>query len=151
MPIDPLSNLRDVILPADPGFWPPAFGWWLLLVAIIVVLIGAVVLARALYLRIRARTPVDEFDALVKLQPHQAITQLSILMRRVAIANYSRPAVAGLCGEAWLKFLDQSGNTDQFTNGVGRVLTSGPYTATPPEHLEPLFKLCRDWIKTVAQ
>ena len=151
MPIDPLSNLRDVILPVDPGFWPPAFGWWLLLVAIIAVLIGAVFLARALYLRIRVRTPVDEFDALVKLHPHQAIAQLSILMRRVAIAKYSRPAVAGLCGEAWLNFLNQSGNTDQFTNGVGRVLTSGPYTSTPPEHLDPLFKLCRDWIKTAAQ
>ncbi len=150
MPIDPLSQLRDVILPPPPGWWPPAFGWWLLIIAIIVVLSAAILIGRRLRRHYQTRSPVDDLDALLKLQPRKAVTELSILMRRIAITQYSRPAVAGLCGEAWLEFLDKSGNTQQFTRGPGRALVSAPYSAVMPEHLEPLFDVCRNWVKTVT-
>ena len=34
--MDPLANLRDIHLPTMPGFWPPAIGWWLLVIATII-------------------------------------------------------------------------------------------------------------------
>lgn len=150
MPIDPLSQLRDVILPAPPDWWPPAFGWWLLLVAVIVALSVAIVTGRVLYRRYQSRSPLEDMDALVNLQPSKAVAELSILMRRIAITHYPRPEVAGLCGEDWLKFLDRSGNTNQFTRGPGRALVNAPYSTVLPESLEPLFNVCRDWVKTVV-
>ncbi|MGB4246521.1 MAG: DUF4381 family protein, partial [Pseudohongiellaceae bacterium] len=34
---DPLSQLADIHLPEPIGFWPPAPGWWVLLVLLLVV------------------------------------------------------------------------------------------------------------------
>ncbi len=150
METDPLLELRDVIYPVDPGFWPPAIGWWIALVLVILCLIGAVYLLHLVYLRLSETSFVKEFDALVQLQPREAVVELSILMRRIAITSFPRDSVAGLSGEDWLQFLDQSGHTDQFTTGPGRVLVSAPYTALTPENLGPLIKICRDWAKSVT-
>ncbi|MYI90061.1 MAG: DUF4381 domain-containing protein [Gammaproteobacteria bacterium] len=150
MDINPLSDLRDVIYPVDPGFWPPAIGWWILLVLVILCLIGVVYLFRSIYVRMAETSFVKEVDALAQLQPRKAVVELSILMRRIAITRFPRDSVAGLSGEDWLQFLDQSGNTDQFTAGPGRVLVSAPYSDLTPENLDPLFRICRDWAKSVT-
>lgn len=150
MEIDPLLELRDVIYPVDPGFWPPAIGWWIVLVLVILCLVGAVHLFRLVYLRLAESSFVEEVDALVQLQPREAVVELSILMRRIAITRFPRDSVAGLSGEDWLQFLDQSGNTDQFTTGPGRTLVSAPYSELTPENLDPLFKICRDWARSVT-
>ena len=150
MEIDPLSELRDVIYPVDPGFWPPAIGWWIVLILVILCLIGAVYLFRLVYLRMTESSFVKEVDALVQLQPREAVVELSILMRRIAITRFPRNSVAGLSGEDWLQFLDQSGDTNQFTAGPGRALVSAPYSDLTPEDLNPLFKICRDWAKSVT-
>lgn len=39
-PQDPLSQLRDIHLPATGGFWPPAPGWWLLALILLLSLAG---------------------------------------------------------------------------------------------------------------
>ena len=150
MEIDPLADLRDVIHPVDPGFWPPAMGWWIVLVLVILCLIGALYLFRSIYLRLAETSFVREVDALAQLQPREAVVELSILMRRIAMTRFPRHSVAGLSGEDWLQFLDQSGNTDQFTTGPGRALVSAPYSDLIPENLDPLFKICRDWAKSVT-
>jgi len=146
MPIDPLAQLRDVIAPAVPGFWPPALGWWLLLALLCAMLL----IVGFLYRRFKRRSPLDELNAVIALPPPQAVVELSILMRRIAITRFSRPVVASLCDEDWLVFLDQSGHTNQFTCGPGRILVSAPYCAIPPEQLQPLFEVCRNWTQTVA-
>ena len=105
---------------------------------------------RSIYLRLAETSFVKEVDALTLLQPREAVVELSILMRRIAITRFPRNSVAGLSGEDWLQFLDQSGNTDQFTTGPGRALVSAPYSDLTPENLDPLFKICRDWAKSVS-
>ncbi len=147
---DPLLQLRDVMLPPAPAFWPPAVGWWVLMVLIIIGLGVIVYLSGLIYRRYRRQPLVAQLDALTRLQPQQSVVELSILMRRIAMTQFQRRSVAGLSGAAWLQFLDESGGTNQFTCGPGQVLASAPYAAVPPAQIEPLFDVCRSWVINVT-
>ena len=149
--IDLLQDLRDVIPPLEPGFWPPAIGWWLVAILILILIAAIIYSIKLAIVRYSRHSIVQQIDKIAGLQPPQAIAELSILMRRVAITRYPRSAVAGLTGQAWLEFLDQSGNTNQFTQGVGRMLTIAPYSANKQFDLDSLREVCREWVKTVLQ
>ena len=70
-----------------------------------------------------------------------------MLLRRVAIQAWGREAVAPLVGEAWLRFLDLKGETDQFTKGAGKVLAEGLYRPTVEVDLKQLLPLVKEWIR----
>ena len=77
----------------------------------------------------------------------QLVVELSILLRRVALAKFPHHQVAGLVGIKWLQFLDKTGNTQEFTNGVGKFLCTAPYQQLPLIEIEILFDLVTLWIK----
>lgn len=52
---------------------------------------------------------------------------LNQLLRRVARRVAVETPVAGLCGPAWLVFLDEQGQTRRFSRGPGQILAAGPY------------------------
>lgn len=151
--MEPLP-LRDIHLPAPISWWPPAIGWWLLAVALIVGTVLAVWLIR----RWRRATPTKlalrELDYLAQdagLDPAEKLRRLSILLRRTALSFYPREQVAGLTGEAWLLWLDSAFGAPRFSEGPGRWLAEAPYRPTPAADIEPLLDLCRDWIKALAK
>jgi len=77
------------------------------------------------------------------------IQRLSVMVRRYALARFPRTEVAGLAGMAWLQFLDRSGRTNQFTDGIGHLLSSGPYQQQAVSAAE-LVPLVEQWIKQVT-
>ncbi len=82
------------------------------------------------------------------------ISEISILLRRVALLNFSQTQVASLYDKAWLEFLDKTGSTTEFTQGSGRLLISAPYQAQADySHIEinALFSLARQWITVVKK
>ena len=146
-----LEGLRDVILPATPSFWPPAVGWW-----IVMLIVVALCVLTAWLLRKRSRyksqlSIVRQADEILNRTPHDAVRNLSVLVRKVAITKFPRREVAGLTGDEWLRFLDRSGNTDQFTQGVGRLLATMPYSSEAEFDVDSLHRLCRTWIETVIR
>ncbi len=155
---DPLAQLRDIHLPESTGWWPLAWGWWLVL-ALIVLGLGF-----ALYrLRIKRRRQRYRQEALAELERAYRhfreysdtaayLQSLNQLLRRAALSalppeQHSR--VAGLSGEAWLEFLD--GQLPEkhrpFTEGPGRALLAGPYQANPEADVEALQQLGREWLR----
>jgi Ca-activated chloride channel family protein len=54
----------------------------------------------------------------------ESIRQLSVLLKRVALAAYPRIGVASLYGDDWLTFLDQQIGGNHFSKGIGRVLAA---------------------------
>lgn len=151
---DPLQELRDVHLPDPISWWPPAFGWWMLILALVVV-VGLVLWVRAYRQRTRPRRVA--LAQLEQVKQHYAIhsddqlaiTQISHLLRRYALAVFSRAHVAGLSGQAWLKFLDTTGGTNQFSKGPGQSLRSGPYQAQGLASAADLLPLVERWIHQV--
>lgn len=148
---DPLAPLRDIHLPPPVSWWPPAPGWWLLAL-LLVVTVGAITHFTVRYItrnryRKEARGELHQImENRQGLSTREIIEQLARLLRRVAIQTCGRETVAPLVGEAWLRFLDNKGATDQFTAGPGRVLGEGHYQPTVVAELDQLFPLVEKWI-----
>ena len=72
----------------------------------------------------------------------------NILLRRLALAYYPNASVASLTGGDWLKFLDESGNTLNFTRGAGRILIEAPYRSGKLENYngDEFIPLIRKWV-----
>jgi len=151
----PELNLRDIALADSVSGWPPALGWWLLL-ALILLLAGVAWWGYRRYQNLALKRAVlAEFSALEvrfklesELQP--LLAELSIFLRRVCLSLpvYRYAECAGLQGEAWLKFLDRALTSNEFENGVGRLLLQAPYAPRLANHLEldELLPLLRRWL-----
>lgn len=98
-----LSNLQDIVLPEPPPLWPPAVGGWLL---VLVVTGMALLMAFRLYRRYwqnRYRRA-----GLSLLRRAATNYDVSLLLKRVAMAAYPRHMVASLYGQDWEDFLNAS-------------------------------------------
>lgn len=110
-------HLRD-IQDIDPvSAWPPGPGWWLLLLG----LVALVMLSRFAYYLYRTRDQRRQLawhrDARRQLRflkrtlndsnGRDIISELSELLRRIAVARFGRTSCAGLHGSAWLEWLTQ--------------------------------------------
>ena len=148
-PMDPLAELRDIVTPPPPSAWPWAPGWWILLI------LGFLLFSTSIWWfwrwRQRSRPRHLALKQLAQLQQQEAdpqtLRQLSQLLREVALQAHPWEQVACLNGKRWLEFLDQTGDTTQFTEGPGKILGDGPYRP-PSEPLNShLFALCQEWIQ----
>jgi hypothetical protein len=154
LPMDPLSELRDIHLPPSPPLWPPAPGWWLLALAALAALALAMRLAFFAWRRRRVRRAAAR--ALSQLRgryaggeaPSVLTAELATIMRRAAMSRHPRAQVAGLTGREWLAFLDD--DRHQFTEGVGRCLASAPYARDEAVDLDALLTLCERWVRRNA-
>lgn len=143
--------LRDIHLPETIGWFPPALGWWLLLIFVPIVSYFLIALLQKFFRRTAIK---DAQKYLKQLQNNDALTslekvrELSILLRRVAVSRESEAKVSGFTGRAWLDYLDCSLKDAPFKNGVGRCLVDAPYQKELPPDLDltVLFALVQTWL-----
>ena len=154
-PTDPLAGLIDIPLPPPVSLWPQT---WTLRVAIVLLLAAAILALwhfiqawRANRYRREAFFELDEIGR--RLDASEArgerLVELSMLVRRTALVAFPREKVAPLVGSPWLDFLDRSYGGQEFSQGAGRLLASGPYQRGAPdrEQLAALAALVRRWIR----
>ena len=125
--------LRDLHLPDPVGWWPLAPGWWVVLALL------AAALCYGLYRAYRLRqhnaprryalSELGRYEAeyLEHRDPVRLGKQVSELLRRSMLAYADRDTVAGLTGEAWLKWLDEGMPLPYFHTEGGRSLMQLPY------------------------
>ncbi len=149
---NPLAQLRDIHAPESVSWWPLAPGWWLMLIAILAIIF--VILWRYSQRKNRAvqHAALKSLNQLDKRfhTDHDIktlLTELSILLRRVAIASFPPHRVAGLTGAAWLRFLDETGGKGQFSSPLGLQFITLPYNLELEANGEQLIVLARNWIK----
>lgn len=113
-PQDPLANLHPLRQPEIIGWWPPAPGWWALLLLVLLALATLVYLLHRRYRRNAYRR-----RALLQLQglrnTYQSnhdtshyLGQVNALLKSVALLTYPGNDIAAQHGEAWRTFLNRS-------------------------------------------
>jgi hypothetical protein len=111
---DPLSQLRDIHLPVEPSWWPPAPGWWLLiLLAIALLTVLLVWLIRRYRANAYRRAGLRQLRALRERQQSEpdAIAYLSTingLLKSVALRGYPDADIAARSGDLWVDFLNRT-------------------------------------------
>jgi len=144
--------LRDIHVPfAD--WWPPAPGWWIVAVLLVVGLYLLWRFGQILFTRRRRRQTVlaaydDVRSSLLNSADATSVAKASEFLRQVALASYPREQVAGLSGDAWLSFLDATGGGEGFRNGPGSVIGHAAYRpdAGFDVDAEALADLIKHWI-----
>ncbi len=144
--------IRDIHLPEPISWWPPAPGWFLLPVLVIVLGFAFWRLYKYLNRPNPRRLALHKLNRLHSTwlqtkDDHQLIEDLSILLRRTALTLYPRSEVAGLSGQAWLDWLDQQKPQPLFNNDIGKTLISAPFNPNIHIDAEALIDLSRQWIK----
>jgi cbb3-type cytochrome oxidase subunit 3 len=147
--------LKDIHIPEAISWWPPAIGWWLLALLVILLVAGGIWLYKRLTRKTAIKTAKNLLLAIkqnTEINNQQKLIELSMLVRRTAISNLPRADVAGLTGQDWLLFLDNSVKDAAFTNGIGQLLGDAPYRKISPsdDQISQLISLCQDWLNAQA-
>jgi Domain of unknown function (DUF4381) len=113
-PQDPLEALNPLRAPEAISWWPPAPGWWALLLAVLLTVGLAAYLLRRRYLRNAHRR-----QALLQLDRAQQayrdggdashyLGQINALLKRVALLSYPDDNIAATHGAQWRAFINSS-------------------------------------------
>lgn len=147
--------LRDIHLPDPVSWWPLAFGWWLVFSGVVLLILAAVMVLKRLLkptLKKEASKALDHIERtfLENDDASQCLSELSTFLRRAMLSRKDSSKVAGVTGEAWLDLLDAPLGEHAFSQGIGRILLTGPYVPqVDKEEVVDLIQLCRQWVKTL--
>ncbi len=151
--------LRDIHLPDSISWWPPAPGWWLLLV-LTLLLLG---LGYLLYKRLRRpllhKSAREELAGITdRYQQHgdkQLLLQdLSSLLRRIGISYLGREQAAGITGDSWYQQLNQLGARQDFSPALIELLSAAPYQPSPrlsEQDIDALVLQIRRWLSSLPR
>lgn len=153
-----VSQLRDIHGLDSIPWWPLAPGWWLLAALAIAAILLLVSLVRNM-LRYPAgswRRPAWKQLRNLKqradrLPAQQLASELSELLRRIAIARLGREHAAGLTGKRWLAWLQEHDPAGFDWSHHGQPLLTLPYApaqASQPggKQLLPLIDAAFVWV-----
>ena len=129
-----LGNLRDVVVPETPSMWPPADGVWILAA----VAAGILAVLFLIWRRSRAASAYRR-AGLALLADARSSRDLTVVLKRVALAAFPRPVVAPLHGAEWVGFLESTCSRARFA----LLDSSLPEVDASPEQRD----LARTWIR----
>lgn len=104
----PLDRLHDFYQPPPPSWRPQTVGWYVVFAILSALLLW--LLVHLVRRRLADRYRREALRELAVVKPEH----LSELLKRTALSAWPREEVAALSGEEWLKFLDNSAQSNLF-------------------------------------
>ncbi|MGK0398145.1 MAG: hypothetical protein ACJA0I_000435 [Gammaproteobacteria bacterium] len=152
--------LKDIHLPEGVLWWPPAPGWWVLGILLILFLLLLPRLWRWLRYKPVKSLSLKEFYLIRKnyqLQKDrkQTLQAITALLRRTVISKCGRIGHAGVVGDEWINQLNQISNKDCFTQVQCELLKHGRYQPVIQSQnkadIDSLLHSCENWIKSLPK
>ncbi|MCW7553438.1 DUF4381 domain-containing protein [Endozoicomonas gorgoniicola] len=155
---NPLDQLRPNQLPDPVNWWPPAIGWWLggLLVVLVIAAVVYLTLKAVRKSRYRRQAARVSHQLLAEFQQHgderRFTNACNRLLKQTALQAYPDEPVARLHGKEWQQFLaDKSGNKG-FIQGAGAALGDSRYqkeqfSEENAVEVNALHSITLSWIK----
>ncbi|MEP2653522.1 MAG: DUF4381 domain-containing protein [Paraglaciecola sp.] len=148
--MNPLDNLKDIHAPSAIGVWPPAYGWWILAMLILAVIVFTSIWA-VNYYKIRAakRQALQEL-ALIDHQHKEGLAQLNQLLKRASIRYFTSINVHQMYGDDWVKFLVTSFNKKHNQEFIDNItsLQQSLYKQDSTDNFDSYKKHTSDWLRT---
>ena len=144
--MDNLPALRDIHLPeGGVPFFPLAYGWWGVLVAVV----ATVVLYKVLKMlwrqsaKIYARRILQSYKHDTDLA---AAVKMSEILRRACVRKY--PEAVAVSGDDWIAFLNDKSSW-KLTGSAAELLKNAPFMVHQSYDAEDMYKVwcyCYNWI-----
>ena len=161
---DPLSQLADIHLPEPIGFWPPAPGWWVLLILLLIV--AFVCYSRYLTTWKQKRIcnfALRELDkcvaefrrASVVLNDDKDsaklnfVNEVNAVLRRVALKHFPQDLPASLGGDHWITFLRHHGDASLLDDALAHTLSQGRFARHWDVDDDALYRMAHKWITSL--
>lgn len=150
---DLLLELRDIQVPAAPGWFPLAPGWWILLaVSFFSLIVGVIYMRRRRQYNFQLaqqelRYFVSQYQDIE--DKRRLLLGLSRWLRQVAILAFPEREIAGLTGHNWVEFLDETMPGSEFTGGHGYIFAGEVYAAQADIDANDILSLCQTWLDRV--
>ena len=149
-------ELRDIHLPDASLWWPPAPGWWLLPLLLLVVALLVYGLWRILRRRPLHRQALGELDQIRRqvddgLGESAALAAVATLLRRTLISYRGRHDYAASTGAAWSAQLNAVSSGDCFDPAQLQWLARDRYRRDCRCDLEPLLDASERWLKSLPR
>lgn len=147
-----LSGLKEIHLPQMPSIWPLAWGWWILLGIIVLLSVWFVLLLRQrrqLTAKKYAFREIQRLKNEYRDDHYMLASEISLLLRRIALHQFPREEVANLYGRKWRQFLEKTSKKPVFSGRAGDIVEHVLYL--PPdrfrnEDIAPLITAAEEWI-----
>lgn len=157
---DLLSQLADIHLPEPVSFWPPAPGWWVLAVLLLI----ALVVAGRWWQRRHAQRQIYQ-HASAELErcmqayrqqqetPEQAkldyLNSVNSVLRRVALVHFPGSNAASLGGPEWVDFIRKNGDSSRLDDDLASALSFGRFQTHCDVDVDALNAFGHSWIKSL--
>jgi len=153
-----LERLHDIIVPSAVPLWPPAPGWyWVLVLLFVLVLVLVLrIVLRWLHNCYRrealAELAQQETGLADSNQRTTGITTIAELLKRTALSAFPRETVASLTGAGWIRFLNHTrGRARALSEDKGQWFERIAYEPSVGQNLDEtqareLVIFARDWI-----
>jgi hypothetical protein len=152
-PEELLSQLKGIHEPAAIGSWPPALGWWIIGISMIL-LISLSIYAWRRHVK-NTMWKKEAINTINDIKSKSSLHAINTLIKKIAIYKVNDPSITSLSGEAWEHFLNTFLNTTKtpklFSSEQLNMLAQGQYqknpTANSPENATALLNALQQWIK----
>lgn len=145
--MDNLPELRDIHIPNGVSIFPLAYGWWMIIIAIIFLTISYKII-KTFIKNSKKRYALEIINNIDKSNPIQSAIIISETLRRICV--YKFPDAKNLAGNDWINFLNQK-SKKQASKKDEELLLNAPYVKKDSQtfdkkDISSLANFAKKWI-----